>query len=318
MTQDDIMSYLSQRSDRKIGPTELAKALGKSKSTIHDELKLLVKKGRIIREPSGRYYVEVSHDDWKESARHKHSDDLLPVFQLWAQSRLDVPARFGPLKITGTPESEECFREARDDLQCYPAYTFLSAVERSLDGINKSAEQIRNNLQSKIERLTAKHRLRNFASIYSERAKGWTGMEEGLLGDDVKEEILSKGRWHCLDVDQLITLIEADREPHFRFQDGYVILESSKGAEEKKVAGRFSGTEGEIVVTDLQLLWANLSPEFLEEVKSVLSKRSHATKDYQEFIKRLQRDTIKLLRYHIPIPGGGRCSICREIRGRRN
>ena len=55
MTKQDVYEFLLRHRGRKFGPTEIAKTLSLSRSTIQPQCKRLHKDGKIQRDADGRY-----------------------------------------------------------------------------------------------------------------------------------------------------------------------------------------------------------------------------------------------------------------------
>lgn len=70
MTQDEVIDFLTERFPNDCGPQVIARALGLSRSTVHEELKRLYAKGRIAKTRRGTYLARVEGPLPRFAGRH--------------------------------------------------------------------------------------------------------------------------------------------------------------------------------------------------------------------------------------------------------
>lgn len=258
--------------------------------------------GKII----GKTEAEVKQElEEKVKQKETHVNHILSVYAKWAQSYLAYPRTYSyspielGLYINVLPNSEKYYKEAREDLECYPkTYGLLLEAERLVEEAKTQASLVVKEIEDEVGRIMEQHNLKETYKGGRE-ARRWYHAHT-VIPYLIVKPIAQGSKYH-----KPIIMLDLKGEKG-------VIRSPTEGAD---LAGDFYEEEGKNLIPVFESLLTQLAPTLSEKIVSLQGFLKNAEVSYTEFKRSLDEEVIKPLENKLPIPNGGKCQICLSFRG---
>lgn len=265
----------------------------------------------------GKAQAERTHElDVRERQLVIHRTELLRVFTKWSESSYAHQQfgsyNFGSMSIEklhwhGSPENEEYYREAREDLECWSqSFTLLTSSESLVNGVNGRAELLQKASTDAIKKLMQHLGVKDWFNGGAEMGKGY--YLSNILSFLILRPI-AEGKAY---------------KPRFELQKDTIAALGTTGA---SIGGLVTGIKSSKEADELIQVFTNFgdelnkmeeNPSFFSELCNEISTLQSgflkAEESYNPFLASLKETAIKDLKGGFPILDGGRCPICLRLR----
>lgn len=322
-TEDAVYSLLDSNPKML---KELTKAVGSSRPKVAAALSKLQKKGKARQILFRKEFSTNSREKkWKQTVtgwvkataetsvertreRVTHCRDLLKVYRKWYRSSLSIsgPYSYGSfhfgIYVIGLPDADEYYKEARVDLQCFPAvYRSYLKAQDWISRSNRFSNSIVKSMGKALDKVMEKKGL-------AEHYKGGSESHRCYFQETVIVYLIVK------------RIAEGNKykTPQIEFKDGtirapmerFTLAEGIKREEAKGLLQVFNNLPAKLgeVMPD-----SDFFGKLESKVKALQDDFATANAAHEDFRKRLLDETIKPLKIKLRIPNGGKCHLCRLL-----